>query len=177
MYRQAARAAVAAIVSVALLTGCSALQGSTSQVTLSSLRETPQTFEGKAVLLAGTIVAAHPRGTGTDLEVQALPVGPGGQPQRGAPSGGRFIARTAQVLDPTVYAEGRAVTVVGHLTPMDQWAFGDDTYKFPVIAYDDLRLWPPDTTAGGVYVGPQYWVWPYTFWRGPAPYVPLVVVW
>jgi starvation-inducible outer membrane lipoprotein len=76
-----------------------------------------------------------------------------------------------------MYAPGRSVTVVGQLTPMDQWAFGDATYTFPVITYDDLLLWPPNTTARGVVVGRNYWVWPYTFWRSPAPYVPLVVVW
>jgi outer membrane lipoprotein len=127
--------------------------------------------------LGGTIVAVHPRENGTDLEVQALPIARDGQPQHGAPSSGRFIARSGQALDPTMYAPGRSVTVVGQLTPMAEWGFGDDAYKFPVISYDDLLLWPPNTTAGGVVVGPNYWVWPYTFWRSPAPYVPLVVVW
>jgi outer membrane lipoprotein len=163
---------------VLLLAGCSqALQGSPSQVSLASLRESPDAFAGQKMALGGTIVAMHPRENGTDLEVQALPIGRDGQPQRGAPSSGRFIARTGQALDPTLYAPGRSVTVVGQLTPMDHWAFGDATYTFLVITYDDLLLWPPNTTAGGVVVGRNYWVWPYTFWRSPAPYVPLVVVW
>jgi hypothetical protein len=40
---------------------------------------------------------------------------------------------------------------------------------------------PGDATTerfvGGVRVGQRYWVWPYTFWWGPPPYVPLVTNW
>ena len=53
------------------------------------------------------------------------------------------------------------------------WDDGDSSDRYPVLTYAQLLLWPSDTTTGGVYVGQRYWVWPYTFWRGPAPYVPL----
>ena len=57
------------------------------------------------------------------------------------------------------------------------WDDGDSSYRYPVLTYAQLLLWPPDTTTGGVYVGQKYWVWPYTFWWGPPPYVPLVTTW
>jgi hypothetical protein len=57
------------------------------------------------------------------------------------------------------------------------WVTDDGSYPYPVLSYPQLLLWPPDTTTGGVYVGQRYWVWPYTFWWGPAPYVPLVTTW
>ena len=57
------------------------------------------------------------------------------------------------------------------------WDDGDPTYRYPVLTYADLLLWPPNTTTGGVYVGERYWVWPYNFRQGPPPYVPRVTTW
>ena len=77
-------------------------------------------------------------------------------------------------------APGGAPTVspsAVYAAPMESWNFGEASYPYPALTGDQLLLWPPGTTTGGVSVGPKYWVWPYTFWLGPPPYVPRVTTW
>jgi hypothetical protein len=93
---------------------------------------------------------------------------------------GSALPAAARGLSPTILpaSVGRAITAVGQVAPMESWwDHGDSSYRYPVLTYAQRLLWPPDTTTGGVYVGQRYWVWPYTFRWGPAPYVPLVTTW
>ena len=163
--------------------GCSATSGSALSVAARGLSPTivqasPETYRGLRVMLGGTIVAMHPRPDGTDIEVAGRPLDADGRPAPGDGTAGRFIVRASAPLDPATYAVGRAITAVGQVAPMESWwDYGDSTYRYPVLTYAELLLWPPNTTTGGVYVGEKYWVWPYTFWMGPPPYVPRVTTW
>ena len=159
-------------------TSGSALPAAARGLSPTTLQASPETYQGQRVMLGGTIVAMHPRPDGTDIEVVGRPLDGDGRPERGDRTTGRFIVRSAEPLDPTTYAPGRSITAVGQVAPMESWwDYGDSSYRYPVLTYAQLLLWPPDTTTGGVYVGQRYWVWPYTFWWGPPPYVPRVTTW
>jgi outer membrane lipoprotein len=163
-------------------TGCSTIAGSlpagaARTASPTALHASPETYRGQTVMLGGTIAAMHPHPDGIDLEVVGRALGGDGRPESGERTTGRFIVRTAEALDPTIYAPGRSITAVGEVAPMESWNFGDSSYRYPVLTSAQLLLWPPDTTTGGVYVGPRYWVWPYAFWQGPPPYVPRVTTW
>jgi outer membrane lipoprotein len=163
--------------------GCSSTSGSALPAPARSLspaavQASPETYQGQTVTLGGTIAAMHARLDGTDIEVVGLPLDGEGRPARGDRTTGRFIVRSAEALDATTYAPGRSITAAGQVAPMESW-WDDDgsSERYPVQTYAQILLWPPDTTTGGVYVGQRYWVWPYTFWWGPAPYVPPVTIW
>jgi outer membrane lipoprotein len=163
--------------------GCAAMSGAARPPAAlglgpAAVQASPEAYRGQTVTLGGTIVAMHPRPDGTDVEVVGRPLDAKGRPERGGRTTGRFIVRSAEPLDATTYAPGRSITAVGQVAPMESWwDYGDPSHRYPVLTYAQLLLWPPDTTTGGVYVGQRYWVWPYTFWWGPAPYVPLVTTW
>ena len=142
------------------------------------LQGSPKTYRGERVMLGGTIVAVYPRPEGVDIEVVGRPLAADGRPESGDRTTGRFVVRSAEPVDTTAYAPGRPLTAVGVVAPMESWwDYGDAWPRYPVLTYAELRLWPPDTTAGGVRVGQRYWVWPYTFWQGPPPYTPLIINW
>ena len=120
----------------------------------------------------------HRRPDGTDIEVVGRALDSEGRPEPGDRTTGRFIVRSTEALDAATYAPGRAITAVGQVAPMASWwGDGDPSYRYPVLTYAQLLLWPPNTTTGGADVRQKYWVWPYTFWLGPPPYVPRVTTW
>jgi len=142
------------------------------------VQASPEAYRGQRVMLGGTIVAAHPRSDGMDVEVIKWPLAADGRPEKGDRMTGRFFVRSTGPLDATTDAPGQAVTAVAVVAPMESWwDDGDSSQRYPVLTFADLRLWPPDTMAGTVRVGQRYWVWPYTFWQGPPPYVPLIINW
>jgi outer membrane lipoprotein len=174
-----AAVAVLAVISAA---GCSSMadavgQGEGQRVSPTVLHASPELYQGRRVMLGGTIVATNQRPDGTDLEVRARPLDRDGRPEPGELTTGPFVVRSTRVLDATTYASGRSITVVGEVAPPEQWSFGDSSSRYPVLTFADLRLWPPGTSVGGVSIQQRYWVWPYTFWWGPPPYVPLVKTW
>jgi outer membrane lipoprotein len=183
MYRVFLHGGLAASLFLVAASGCSATSGSALPaaargLSSAALQASPEAYQGQRVTLGGTIVAMHARPHGTDIEVIGRPLDGEGRPERGDRTTGRFIVRSTEALDATTYAPGRSITAAGQVAPMQSW-WDDDgsSERYPVLTYAQILLWPPDTTTGGVYVGQRSWVWPYTFWWGPAPYVPLVTIW
>jgi outer membrane lipoprotein len=182
MARNAMNTAVAVVLVLVGAAGCASMvdavgQPEAQRVSPKALHASPELYQGHRVMLGGTIIAATRRSDGTELEVRAHPLGRDGRPELGALTTGPFVVRSPRVLDATTHASGRSITVVGEVAPPEQWGPGDSSSRYPVLTFADLRLWPPDTSVGGVSIQQRYWVWPYTFWWGPPPYVPLVKTW
>ena len=101
----------------------------------------------------------------TWLQIISLPLQEDGRPQRGAHSGGRFLARIPGFLDPDVYAVGRELTVVGTFTGFRHEAIGKYQYDFPVVAASSQFLWPVRPRIRYIY---NYGPWPAWGWPGPV---------
>jgi len=151
------------------------LRGVNRDVTIADLRAMPGGHLGERVMLGGEILATRPAVGRTEVEVLARPLHWDHSPYRNDRSDGRFLIRSAQFLDPAVFAQGRLVTVVGAVAGDEERAIGDLPYRYPVIASERLFLWPqpPPYPPPGLW-DPYWGVYgpygrPWRYW-GPPPY-------
>jgi outer membrane lipoprotein len=122
--------------------------------TFSELQEKPGKYTGEVVLLGGKIIETRVITEYSEITVLQLPLGGGDRPRLEDKSKGRFLIRSKQLLDPAVYTEGTAITVVGKLIGSEARKVGEYTYRYPVLDPVEIKLWPKD--KGGepsVYFG------------------------
>lgn len=130
--------------------------------------EDPQRFLGKIVMWGGTILNTTVREDGSLLEILQRPLDNYDHPGLTAPSEGRFLVeRRGQFLDPAVFAEGEAVTVIGTIAEERIQPIGELNYRYPVVVASQVYLWPERPLPYGL----PYWYWgyPYGYWYG-SPY-------
>lgn len=99
-------------------------------------------LEGTRVLWGGAIVAAVNREDTTQLEILAYPLNDRQRPEPKAKAQRRFLAVKAGYLETADYAQGRWVTLTGPLTGTRDGRVGDAPYTYPVVAIEDIHLWP-----------------------------------
>lgn len=142
-----------------LLTGCATLPGQDSiqsadglsgndqSVKLSSVRQNPDAFSQSEVKWGGEVQKVENRDNKTFIEVVERPLNRSGRPQLGSLSRGRFIAVVPDFLEPTDYRVGRAITVSGNISGVQQGTIGATEYEYPEVAVVDHQLWLPANTA------------------------------
>lgn len=113
------------------------------------------TAEGKQVLWGGVILNTANLKDSTDIEVLSYPLDTDQKPQRNQQPLGRFIFNVKGYLEPATYAKDRMVTVVGKVSRAQTGKVGESNYTYPVIAAEQLYLWPLESeyNPGGVRFG------------------------
>lgn len=106
-------------------------------ITLSQLRENPDAYRGKLVLVGGTVAAVMHTGEGTRLEVVEYRLDSRELPDQVVPSRGRFLATTPEILDQARYKPGALVTMMGEVVGKKVQHPGGAEY--PVIAIREIR--------------------------------------
>ena len=115
----------------------------------------------KVIRWGGTIVSIQNQTKDTLIEVVERSLDSSGRPETSGPSGGRFIAKVTQFLDPEVFDSGAQVTVHGVVTGSETRRIGDHHYLYPLIKVQTLHRWEPEP----IYY-PHYY--PYSpFWYDP----------
>ena len=122
-------------------------------------------YIGAHVRWGGTIVKTENRPGETELEIVSRELQTNGRPVDEEESGGRFLARYAGFLDPTIFMQGRLVTVVGTVAGDEQRLIGQYSYDFPVLHVEAYFLWAPEPP-----LSPYPDVYPYDPWWPYAPY-------
>ena len=110
---------------------------------------------GARVIWGGRIVGIVNRDDATELEVLALPLGPGDRPRREADGGARFVILHRGFLDPMTYAPGRYVTALGRFTDIESRSVGAFPLDHPVLAAEQIELWPvnPNSSRANLNLG------------------------
>ena len=108
-------------------------------VTYSHLRENPEAYRGKFVLLGGIVAAVTHTDEGTRLEVVEHRLDSRELPDQVVPSRGRFLATTPESLDPAKYKPGALVSMMGEMTGKELQLQGGAEYAYPVIAIREIR--------------------------------------
>ena len=140
-------------------------------LTTADLRGDPAAFVGQHVMLGGEVLATRPGPGETEVEVLSRRLAFDDTPERTDASDGRFIVKTAEFLDPAVYAEGRRVTVVGAVAGSEERKIGDLPYRYPVLNMQAIKLWPRDPPAPPLYPGYPYgYGWPYYYYPYMRPW-------
>ena len=123
-----------------------------SQVTYSGtfaeLQEKPGDHAGEVVLLGGKIIETQVISEYSEITVLQLPLGGGDRPRIEDQSEGRFLIRSKQLLDPALYTEGTAITVVGKLIGSEVRKVGEFKYAYPVLEPMEIKLWPKEQVGG-----------------------------
>lgn len=110
---------------------------------------------GARVIWGGRIVGIVNRDDATELEVLALPLGPGDRPRREADGGARFVIMHPGFLDPMTYAPGRYVTALGRFTDIESRSVGAFPLDHPVLVAEQIELWPvnPNSSRANLNLG------------------------
>lgn len=133
-----------------MLAGCaSSPKFDTSQVdqslTPQAVNAEPQESKGKSVLWGGTILDTRNLEDSTQIELLAYPLNSSQRPIQSSKPLGRFIVRQAGYLEPTTYAQGRLLTVLGSVGDSQPGKVGAANYTYPVILADKIQLWSPES--------------------------------
>lgn len=128
-----------------LLSCASTPEFDTSQVdhslTPQSVIAEPEVSRGKVALWGGTILDTVNLKDATQIEMLAYPLNASHRPLLESKPLGRFIIKHAGYLEPTSYAQGRQLTVLGSISGSQRGKVGESSYDYPVISDKQLHLW------------------------------------
>ena len=139
------KALLVAALPVLLISGCAHYISAPSRaladrsIAFAQLRETPDAFRGRIVMLGGVITETTPLPSGTRLEVEEHRLDSRELPMEVAPSGGRFLAVTPERLDPDRYGPGTLVSLVGEVMGGEVEKRRGMEYRYPVISVKEIH--------------------------------------
>lgn len=113
-------------------------------ISFTELRQDPDRYIGRHLLLAGGIAGVRNTNEGGELELVQFAADEYGKITDTTNSGGRFIARSSAFLDPAVYRTGLLVTLVGEVLGRKNMLLGDVAYTYPVLVIRESHLWKPE---------------------------------
>lgn len=135
---------------VALISACAPVISQTTMSTVdksisfAALQKDPDLMKGKIVLLGGQIIATTPKADETWIEVLEKPLDYQQRPSDADQSAGRFIVSIKGFLDPTIYANGRKLTVAGQVEGKTTRSLNEINYTYLMITAREHYLWKPD---------------------------------
>lgn len=138
------------VTSIIFLAGCAPVISEQSlslvdrELSFAELRKAPDSYIGKHILLGGEIARVSNSNDGGELEVVQFSTDENGEITDKAKSGGRFIARSTEFLEPALYRTGLLVTVVGKMQGKKNKTLGDVLYTYPVLAIREIHIWKPE---------------------------------
>ena len=136
-----------------LLHGCSyAISDDIVEQTDKSIKFTwlltePHKYQGKIVIVGGTIADIKSTKKGTLIEVVERPLDYWGKPKRTEQIGGRFMVNHPRLLDRMVYSPGREITVAGEVTGTYEKSLEQIGSTYPLLISKELKLWEREKTA------------------------------
>lgn len=136
------------------------------------VQQDPQRHVGSEVRWGGNIIAVENRQDATWVFVLSRPLANDGEPRLDATPLGRFIAVLEGFHEPTVYEEGRALTVRGPIREVITRQVGEYPYRYPLVEVNAHYLWSEPARRDSYYYDPWFydpWYYPYysPFYRHP----------
>ena len=145
-------------------------------VTFAQLKDDPSAYEGRLVVLGGTVLSAALLKDGTRIEVLQLPLKESHEPELElTTSQGRFLAFQKAFLDPATLPPGTPLTVVGEVTGATTLPLDESEYTYPTLTIKKLTTWPKRAQRYWDPSYPYYWhYWrPYgQLYRNPLSVIP-----
>lgn len=104
----------------------------------------PKMSSNKMALWGGTILDTRNLKDSTQIEVLAYPLDSSHRPLQDKKPLGRFIVQHQGYLEPTTYAQGKLVSILGKISGKQEGKIGESHYSYPVISAQKLHLWSND---------------------------------
>jgi outer membrane lipoprotein len=136
---------------------------------VTQVRNDIDTFLDTQVRWGGTIADVQNLKSETLVEIVARELKSNGRPKSSDQSEGRFQARIDGFLDPEIYENGRALTVVGIIEGDHLGEIGEHPYRYPLVNVSTYYLWNPLPASRPYYYDPWFYDpwWPYPYYYGP----------
>lgn len=116
-------------------------------ISFEQLQADPDSFQGKLLILGGTIAQTTAVKKGTLIEIDQKPLDYWGKPQRTRRTGGRFFAFTPGYLNTMVYAPGIDITIAGEVLGVRSPMLGEKQYDYPVVLVKELKRWERESRS------------------------------
>ena len=142
-------------------------QAARRDLDISKVLPDPTSHQGALVIWGGVILAVLNGPEGSQLEVLEVPLDFMGEPTDPRYSRGRFMAQSADFLDPEVYKKGDKVTLAGEIAGKETRPLGKAQYSYPVLAIKQIHVWAPHE----IVYPPPYYGWSGR-WESPYYYGP-----
>ncbi|MFW2374883.1 MAG: Slp family lipoprotein [Gammaproteobacteria bacterium] len=133
---------------------------------LQQVVDDPDKHLAQQVRWGGVILNTKNLQQSTRLTILAIALNDDGEPKTNGSSWGRFIANFSEFLEPSVYANGRMITIVGNIQNLETLKVGEYPYPHPVVRVTAHYLWP-QPPASVNHDWPPFW---YDPWYYPYPY-------
>lgn len=130
-----------------LLSACAGLPSAVKDVPVrdvsySQANQNLNSYKDTSVRWGGVIIEVENEQNFTLIQVLSYPLNYYGRPQLNKPSEGRFVIKSAEFLDPAVYAKDKEVTVAGTLQGDIERTIGKKTVRLPLLVSKAIYLWP-----------------------------------
>lgn len=128
--------------------GCAAvlsdrvLEQSEPAISFQDLQKSAVNYNGRMVILGGTIIKINHESTGSVIEILQRPLGYRLEPESGDQTEGRFLVRANRVVEEQIFRAGRPITVAGIISGQESRKLDQTTYEYPVISLEEYHLWP-----------------------------------
>lgn len=126
-------------------------------LTFQQLLQSPESYQGKIIMLGGEVLSAKRLAEGTRLEVLQLPLDDSRRPVvTRTESQGRFLAMEKDFLDPAMFPPNTRVTIVGEVTGIIAAKLDEMDYQYPTMVIKYLHVWKESPLAQEGNSGPWY---------------------
>jgi outer membrane lipoprotein len=143
-----------------------------SDVSFKTVKETPENYTGKNILLGGRIANVRNSAEGAQIEIVQFDLTSQGYPEETFISYGRFMAINNSYMDPLIFRRGMLITLTGELKGKKTMRLDDMDYTYPVISLREWHLWPgSEPDRGCTYPTPLPEYNPYNFGFGYEPFL------
>lgn len=113
-----------------------------TDVTYSQASRNPSSYENTSVRWGGVVIDVQNEENYTLVQVLSYPLNYYGRPQLTKRSGGRFVIKSSEFLDPAVYAKDRELTVAGVIKGDIERTIGNKKVRLPLLSSTAIYLWP-----------------------------------
>jgi len=139
-------------------------------ISFDELRNDPDKYQGKTVLLGGVIIKTENKKDGTLLEIYQTELDYYGAPINTDVSQGRFLAMYEKFLDSEIYRDGRKVTVAGVVNGVEVKKLDEIDYHYPYLIIKEIHLWNEEQFPE--YRPPHDFFWGPWGWNPWYPWYP-----
>ncbi|MDH4192688.1 MAG: Slp family lipoprotein [Nitrospirota bacterium] len=153
-------------------------------LTFPQIKESPDSFKGKLVILGGQVLSAKRLKETTQLTILQLPLIDDREPTTElTQSQGRFIAEQQEFLDPATVPSGTRITLVGELSGSVTQSLDETVYTYPTLIMKHFKVWPAYHSDyeryGPYYPYPYGYPYPYAYpyWRPYGRFYPYSPYW
>ena len=111
------------------------------KTTFAMVSENPEAFLDQHIILGGVVINLENTAEGSSLEMMEWQLTPWGEPMYLDNTGRRFLLKTSEVLDPTIYEPGVLVTLAGIVLGGETRLLGENEYNYPVLNIAENHPW------------------------------------